>query len=211
MISSSDIPVAREVPVPPSAPVSFEEFLAWVDEDTHAEWVDGRIVLMSPSNADHQFIVGFLYRLLAHFLETRGLGLLLLAPFLMRLPSRPSGREPDLLFLSREHVDRFRDTYIDGPADLVVEIVSPDSGERDRGEKFAEYETAGVPEYWLLDPLRQDALFYVLGPDGRYRRGPLDADGFYHSTVLAGFRLKVTWLWQRPLPPVGTLVQEIEA
>src|SRR5215217_7984918 len=118
MISSPLVPVVREVPAPP---VSFEEFLAWVDEDTRAEWVDGRIILMSPSNADHQLILGFLYRLLAHFVETREPGLLLLAPFLMRLPSRPSGREPDLLFLSGDHVDRFRTTYIDGPADLVIE------------------------------------------------------------------------------------------
>ena len=211
MVSSPDTSIARERPVPPSAPVSFEEFLAWVDEDTPAEWVDGRIVLMSPSNADHQLVSGFLYRLLAHFVETRSLGLLLFAPFLMRLSSRPSGREPDLLFLASEHLDRCRDTYLDGPADLAVEIVSPDSDERDRGEKFVEYESAGIREYWLVDPLRQDALFYVLGPDGRYHLGTIDAEGFYHSTVPAGFRLKVAWLWQRPLPPVAPLLREIGA
>ena len=208
MIGSPDVPVVREVPAPP---ISFEEFLIWVDEDTRAEWVDGQIVLMSPSNADHQLVIGFLYRLLAHFIETRELGLLILAPFLMRLQTRPSGREPDLLFLSRDHMDRFRTTYIDGPVDLAIEIVSPDSDERDRGEKFVEYETAGIPEYWLVDLLRQDALFYVLGADGRYHRTPINAEGFNHSTVLAGFRLKVAWLWQRPLPPASALLSEVGA
>ena len=211
MIGSSDVPVAREVPSLPPAPLSFEEFLAWAREDVRAEWVDGQVILMSPNSADHQLISGFLYRLLAHMVETRGLGLLLYAPFLMRLPTRPSGREPDLLFLASEHMDRFRETYIDGPADLVVEIVSPDSDERDRVEKLAEYETAGIPEYWLVDPLRQEARFYVLGADGRYHAASVDAEGFYRSTVLAPFRLKVAWLWQRPLPAVGGLLREIGA
>lgn len=211
MLSSPDIPVVPEVPPLPKAPISFEEFLAWLDEGVRAEWVDGRIILMSPSRAEHQLLSGFIYRLLAHFLEMRPLGLLLFAPFLMRLPSRPSGREPDLLFLSEAHMDRFRETYIDGPADLVIEIVSPDSDERDRGEKFVEYEAAGIPEYWLLDPLRQDYLFYVLDGDGRYRRAALDADGYFHSTALAGFRLKVDWLTQRPLPAVGPLLREVHA
>lgn len=47
---------------PPPAPVSWDEFLAWLDEDVHAEWVDGAIVEMSPANAAHQLILGFLYR-----------------------------------------------------------------------------------------------------------------------------------------------------
>lgn len=45
-----------------------------------------------------------------------------------------------------------KETYLDGPADLVVGIVSPDSVGRDRGEKFYEYAQGGVPEYWLIDP-----------------------------------------------------------
>ena len=74
------------------------------------------------------------------------------------------GREPDILFIAREHLDRFRDTYLDGPADLVVEIISRDSRARDRGDKFYEYEQGGVREYWLLDYLRRQAEFYQLGP-----------------------------------------------
>jgi Uma2 family endonuclease len=106
------------------------------------------------------------------------------------------------------HADRLRHTHLDGPADLGVEIVSPDSIERDRGEKFVEYEAAGIPEYWLVDPLRAEALFYRLGQDGRYHRGPIDADGWYRSTVLAGFRLQVAWLWQEPLPSVEDVVAQ---
>jgi Uma2 family endonuclease len=211
MSTTVETPIEYERKPLPPAPVSFEEFLAWTDEDTHAEWVDGEIVLMSPVNIEHQRVLSFLHDLVKQFVLAHQLGEVFFAPFLMRLRTRPSGREPDLLFVANEHLDRLRETYIDGPADLVVEIVSPDSTGRDRGEKYAEYEGAGVPEYWVVDPLRRDAGFNVLGGDGRYHPVPPDAEGFYYSTVLPGFRLRVEWLWQRPLPQIGEVIRQIEA
>ena len=189
----------------PSLPVSYEEFLVWADEDTHAEWVDGRIILMSPASLEHQDLILFLARLLAAFVEQRQLGHVWTSGLQMRLRRRPSGREPDVLFLSHSHADRLRPTFIDGPADLAIEIVSPESVERDLVEKVGEYEAHGLPEYWAVDPLQRQAHFRQLGPDGRYRLVGSDADGFYHSAVLPGFRLRVAWLWQRPLPPLADI------
>jgi len=200
-----------EPPGSPATPVSFEEFLAWTDEDTHAEWVDGRIILMSPVSIDHQRLLLFLYEILNWYVRARQLGEVLVAPVQMRLSTRPSGREPDLLFVATGHADRLRETYLDGPADLVIEIVSPESDERDRGEKFLEYEASGITEYWLIDALRQEAAFYQLGPDGRYHPGLIEAGGVYRSAVLPGFWLRVGWLWQRPLPPVAEITHLIEA
>lgn len=117
------------------------------------------------------------------------------------------GREPDLLFVAREHQERLKDTYLDGPADLVVEIILPESIGRDRGEKFYEYEQAGIPEYWLLDPERRWAEFYQLDA-GRYRLVLGDETGEYHSAVLPGFWLRVDRLWQEPLPtPLRALAE----
>jgi Uma2 family endonuclease len=184
--------------------------MAWAGEDTHAEWVDGEVVLMSPVNLEHQDLVGFLYALVLTYVQSRDLGRVFLAGVLMRLAMRPSGREPDLLFVSNAHADRLRPTYLDGPADLVVEIVSPDSDDRDRREKLLEYETAAIPEYWLIDPQRQEALIFQLAADGRYRRTEPDAEGRYQSTILPGFWLRIDWLWQRPLPRVAALAEQIE-
>jgi Uma2 family endonuclease len=85
---------------------------------------------------------------------------------------------------------------------LVIEIVSPESVGRDRGEKFVEYEAGGVREYWLIDPDRQQAEFYQLDETGRYHLAAIDKDGRFHSTVLPNFWLQVDWLWQEPLPKV---------
>jgi Uma2 family endonuclease len=94
------------------------------------------------------------------------------------------------VFLKAEHMERLRDTYLDGPADLVIEIVSPDSVSRDRGLKFVEYESEGIPEYWLLDPLRQQPEFYRLGDDGRYRPHFPAAEGVLPQLERRGFLAK---------------------
>ena len=90
--------------------------------------------------------------------------------------------------------------YLDGPADLAIEIISPGSRATDRGDKFYEYEQGGVLEYWLLDPERRQAEFYGRGDDGIYRLVPLPEDGLYRSQALPDLWLKVGWLWQ-PMPP----------
>ena len=186
--------------------MTYEEFLEWADEDTLAEWVDGAIVMTSPASLRHQMIAKFLLETLSTFVRMHGLGEVTHAPFQMKLPS--AGREPDVMYVASEHLGRFKATYLDGPADLVIEVVSPESASRDRGEKFYEYQEAGVPEYWLIDPRFQQAEFYQLDEAGHYRSIAPDAEGRYHSRALPGFWLRVVaWLWQEPpLNPIQALL-----
>jgi Uma2 family endonuclease len=189
--------------------MTYAEFLAWADEDTWAEWVDGEVIFLSPCSNKHQALAGFLLVILRFFVEVHDLGVVLGPPFQMKTGPNLPGREPDLIFIAREHLDRLKEVYLDGPADLVVEIVSPDSRKRDRRDKFAEYERGGVPEYWVLDPIRKLADFYQLSEDGIYQRVPPDGNGFYHSAVLKGLRLRVDWLWEEPLPSLVWVLKEL--
>jgi len=188
--------------------MSYEEFLAWADEGAHVEWVDGEVVFMSPVSTEHQLLAAFLAALLQFFVEANKLGLVLTAPFQMKLAVRPSGREPDVIFIARERRADLKKAYLDGPADLAIEVISPDSRARDRGDKYYEYEQAGVREYWLLDPIRKQAEFYRLGSDGLYSVVAIGEDAIFCSVVLEGLWLKVDWLWQEPLPPLMFVLKE---
>ena len=192
----------------PKEKISYEDFLAWCDEDTWAEWVDGDVIMVSPASKRHQRIVRFLISLLDHYVQFENLGEVMPAPFQMKLGPDLPGREPDLLYVVSAHLDRLKDTYLDGPADMVIEIISKESINRDRGEKFVEYETAGVSEYWLIDPIRQQAEFYRRGPDNHYHPVLPDDQGIYHSEAVEGFWLKISWLWQEPMPPVWKVWEE---
>lgn len=160
-----------------------------------------------PASFRHQDLLRFLSVVIGVVVEKGQLGAICLAPFQMRLAE--SGREPDLLFVTAAHQAWLRDNYLDGPADLVVEIISPESVGRDRGQKFYEYEQAGVPEYWLIDPLRKRAEFYRLDNEGWYQLAPVDAGGRYRTPLLPGFWLQVDWLWQEPLPAVLDVLRQL--
>ncbi|MBA3321325.1 MAG: Uma2 family endonuclease [Pyrinomonadaceae bacterium] len=185
--------------------MTFEEFLALDDETTMSEWVDGEVIMMSPAAERHQELILFLAQTLGLYVQVHNLGRILLPPFAMKLEKGRRGREPDLIFVSRDRTHLIQRTYLDGPADLAVEIVSPESIGRDRGEKFVEYERAGIREYWLIDPDRETAEFYELGADGRYRAAATESDGVFRSKVIAGFFMRLPWLWQTPSPALVAL------
>lgn len=197
--------------IPPKENVSFEEYIEWLNEDTRAEWVNGRIEIMaSPATLSHQEAGGFLYKILSFYIEAHDLGKLIFAPYVMRLAAIARGREPDLIFVQKDRLNLLTRHYLDGPADLAIEIVSPESNKRDRKVKFAEYQIAGIREYWLIDPEKQSAEFYQLDDEGTYEPAVLDGEGFYHSQVIAGFQLRVSWLWQSPMPATLDVLRELK-
>ncbi|MES1242851.1 MAG: Uma2 family endonuclease [Acidobacteriota bacterium] len=198
-------PAARIDRIEPS---TIEEFLAWEDEDARVEWVDGKVLRMAPVSSRHQNVVSFLLTLLTLYVEEHDLGWLTTAPFSMHLAIRQQVREPDLLFVARDRMDRIRDLYLDGPADAVVEVVSPDSRRRDRVEKVADYEASGVREYWLVDPKLRQVELRRLGDDGRYRLIEPEG-GIFTSEAIPGFRLRIDWLWREPLPKVLDAAREL--
>lgn len=201
------------VPVEPAQRLrmSYEEYLAWADEDVHAEWVNGEVIVQMPPTIRHQRVVGFFIQLLGLFAQLFRLGEILPAPLEMRAIPDGSAREPDLLFIAQEHLDRLTATRLSGPADLIVEVVSDDSVRRDRTDKFYEYQAAGVQEYWIIDPRPgyERADFYVLDAKGRYQPVPIDPDGRYRSTVLIGFWFEVEWVLAEEPPDVLQVLAQV--
>lgn len=186
---------------------TFQSFIQWVDEDTSAEWEDGEVFFMSPASLQHQLLVGFLSALLRFYAEHHNLGIVLSAPFKLKLAHYAP--EPDIIFVSQPNAGRIRNNFVDGPADLVIEITSPESRERDRIKKFKAYENAGIPEYWLIDPEEMTVEFYRLS-QGRFYLNTPEEDGWYSAQGLPGFQLRVAWLFHTPLPKLVDVLTELK-
>ena len=118
------------------------------------------------------------------------------------------GREPDVMVVLGKKQAQVKPTYLDGPADITIEIVSPESRARDYQIKFAEYARAGVPEYWIIDPDTNTVAFYHLGADGGYHPIPVGPDAIFRSEELPAFWLNTNWLEQDPLPTIMSVLKE---
>ena len=179
--------------------ITYEEFLEWDGDNQHVEWVEGEVIPLSPVSYMHTNIVSFLNAAIRTYVDAHQCGVVLLEPFNMKTGPDLPGRAPDIIFVDNSHMDRLERNHLRGPADLVIEVVSPDNPRRDRVEKLAEYEAGGVREYWLIDPQVNEALFYTLGPNGRYSAAELDGS-VYHCKVIAGLWINRDWFFKTPLP-----------
>ncbi|MEW6731529.1 MAG: Uma2 family endonuclease [Acidobacteriota bacterium] len=101
---------------------------------------------------------------------------------------------PDIYFLANEHLDRQYSYYLDGPADIVMEILIREFEEADRVLKFCKYEKAGVPEYWILDPAKKIFEAYQLR-NGSFCLAFSDSDGYYNPSRLPGIKLDIKNIW----------------
>jgi Uma2 family endonuclease len=144
------------------------------------------------------------------FVEQRELGVVLMEGFTTRIALGETIRRrvPDVLFVAQDRLHLLRKTHLEGPPDLIVEVVSPDSVARDWREKYQDYESAGVREYWVVDPLAERVEASSLGEDGKYVRLP-ESDGVIHSSVLTGFFLKTAWLFAEDRPKTRAVLAEL--
>lgn len=189
--------------------VSYEEWREHASETAFSEWVDGEVISPMPPVIRHQILVSMLVTLISWYATNRGLGQVLPGPVELRLAR--SAREPDLVFVATANLGRLSDLKIEGYADLVVEVISPDSVRRDRVAKLAEYAAAGIPEYWIFDPRpgRHDVLALTLEAGGSYVPIAPDDRGRLHSVVLPGFWFDPDWFRRDPFPMAPTLYAEI--
>ena len=182
--------------------VSAADYMAHYAGTFH-EWVAGVVIKMTPVTMQHDALCGYLRALLVAYFELRPVGRVLGEPFVMRLDAVQRFRELDLQVILDENPGELTVTAMIGPADICIEIVSPESAARDYGSKFTEYEQAGVREYWIVDPLRRRCDFNRRDAAGVYIEHEPDAAGDYRTPLLPDLVLHVPTLWLDDLP--GTI------
>lgn len=137
--------------------MTLEEYLTYDDgTDQRYELDEGYLILLPPATGRHEFIAGLLLTYFSQAIQQQGLDLYASAngvEFLTR-PQQP--RKPDICLISRQQAQAIWgvSAILSTPPVLAVEVVSPESVKRDYQTKLLEYAQAGVPEYWIVDPLQ---------------------------------------------------------
>jgi Uma2 family endonuclease len=199
---------ARRTPAPRHAdvegPFTYADFCALLPGKQKGDLIDGTIYMASPDSTSANELNAWLAAIMEVFVRRMKLGNIYISRVACRLDDK-NAPEPAIAFVRTEHLDRVECGGIVGPADLAVEIVSPDSIERDYEKKFRQYKRFGISEYWIVDDLSRVVRLFRLSAAGRYRE-VRPKKGVLTSAAMPGFWLKPEWLWQTPLPdPFDTI------
>jgi Uma2 family endonuclease len=128
--------------------------------DEQFEIINGIRYDLKPSpTVKHQFLVTKIWNALYNTCHSNGI--LLVAPIDVYLDEKNTF-QPDVIFISNENLSIIQDDRIYGAPDLVVEILSPSTGKRDKTTKKETYGSFGVKEYWIVDPIHQTIDQFLL-------------------------------------------------
>lgn len=129
-------------------------------EDVRAELIDGQIFYFAAPTLTHQRILGNLYMKIRTYIEGRdGLCEVFMAPVSVCLEDETKNYlEPDIIVVCG--LDKLQEDGCHGSPDFIVEITSKSTRKRDYGIKMLKYRTAGVKEYWVVDPFKETIMVY---------------------------------------------------
>jgi Uma2 family endonuclease len=184
---------------------TYADYLEWEGPERY-EIINGEAFMMASPTVEHQAISGEIFLQLANFLRGKPCKVFS-APLDVRLfpeedHSDATVVQPDLLVVC--DTSKLSRASVDGPPDLVVEILSPSNTQKLMFLKFESYLNAGVREYWVLDPEQKKAQVHVL-QNGRYISSAYKKDGVIQASILPPFSLELATLWETELtiPPAG--------
>ncbi len=183
---------------------TYADYLTWQFSE-RVELMKGYIVKMSPApNRKHQEISWRIALSIGNFLNTQSCKAFT-APFDVRLPLPPHRMkgdkidtvvQPDICVIC--DLSKLDEQGCNGAPELVIEILSPGNNKREIKEKYQLYESAGVLEYWIVDPMWAQILKYNLNELGKFQTGrPFVEGDILTSQVLSGFELDITALFEQ--------------
>ena len=168
---------------------TYEDYCATPDDERY-ELLNGNLMMVPAPNRKHQKVLGRLYLKLVNFVEEHGLGEVYVAPFDVVL-SDTDVVQPDVLFISRAREHTVTDENVRGAPDLVIEILSPSTAERDLGYKHELYSRHGALEYWIVDPMAETIAVHQQGDERLELTETFGRRDTLRSGVLEGLHLKL--------------------
>ena len=170
---------------PVTTKLTYEDYLKTSDDERY-ELLDGELFILPAPSIAHQQIAVKLATRLDTFVEDKNLGVVYSAPTDVVL-SETHVVQPDLMFISSERAGIVTSANIQGAPDLLVEIRSDSTAERDETRKRQLYAEYGVKEYWLVDPEARTITVLLLGVDAYAESATYTEGQTLTSAVLEGF------------------------
>lgn len=167
---------------------TYEDYCLLGDEKRY-ELIGGKLYGVPAPSVIHQMVAGNLYFMLRQHVGENNLGVVISAPVDVYL-TEEDVVQPDVIFISRERQHIITESNIRGAPDLVIEILSGSTAERDRTLKKKLYVTHGVREIWFVHPVARTIEVCTITPEGEtvelYSRGDKRP---FASAVLQGLHL----------------------
>ncbi|MBK8977014.1 MAG: Uma2 family endonuclease [Planctomycetes bacterium] len=180
--------------------LTYDDLATFPADGFRHELLAGIHVVTPAPDLAHQRVSGALFLALHALVEARGRGVVLAAPSAVRL-SEEDGVQPDLSVVLHGSRARLRPREIEGPPDLVVEILSRSTRRADLTLKRECYERCGVGEYWVIDPGARRAWSFQR--DGESFGAPTEHRDHLQSPVLGGGSVDLGEVW-RALDALGS-------
>lgn len=161
------------MPLPKDEIYTSEDY--WnLSDNERAELIDGRLYNMAPPTRIHQeLVITLSSAILQHIKNNHGICKVYPAPFAVNLSSNDkTWVEPDISIICNKNI--LSDRGCEGPPDWIIEIVSPGSARIDYSVKLFKYRTAGVREYWIVNPLKKTVTVYDFEQEKRTNQYSFD-------------------------------------
>ena len=177
------------MPLPQQRSHTVEDIYALPD-GTRAELIDGVMYMMAPPSRKHQDISFALSRKIADHIDSKGGSCkVYIAPFAVFLNEDDQNYlEPDVSVVCSP--DKIDEKGCHGAPDWLIEVVSPATQSRDYGIKLFKYRTAGVREYWIVNPMKKIVNVYDF--ENEIGTGLYSFDDDIPVSIYPGFSIKIS-------------------
>ena len=170
--------------------MTYEQYCLLPDDGKQYEVIDGELFMTPAPKPGHQRIVLRLAEELSRFVRENSLGEVFVAPVDVLLDQH-TVLEPDVLFISAARVSIVKEDAIEGPPDLVGEVLSPSTFYKDLRKKMTAYSQFGVQEYWIVDPETETIETYARRDDKLELARKFSSGEAVESALLPGLQLAV--------------------
>ena len=184
--------------------ISEEDYFNLASEDIACELLDGNLIIHSPALLEHEELFRFLFTLLDLFALRTHQGRILGSRFVMQLEPNFI-TEPDLIFIDKETSNRLKETYLEGSAPFVIEILSPSTRETDLSKKLPRYLSKGVHEVWIVDPENRSITVHCPNMEPTHFQGTDKLE----CKTLKRLWILPEWLWTRRADYPEDIIDEI--